>query len=262
MRLSVLGVPVDDVSLPDLLGSVTSVLRFGGQASYTSVNLANWHLGRRDPRVCAYFASSTFITADGWPIAWAARVLNREKVPRIPALELFEHVMQVAAAEQYGVFVLGSSPSAAELAAERLGRDYGVTVVGYHHGFIDVDHDAIPGPLMDGSAQILLLGMGAPKEQAWVCSNLARTTIRFAIGIGGGVDILAGRVRRAPLWMRQIGMEWAFRLMSEPRRLWWRYPASACSFALAFTVGLVSRRDHLYPFEHAGDVVPPTGTKE
>ena len=124
-----------------------------------------------------------------------------------------------------GIYLLGARPGVCEDMVAKLATEFpNLTVSGYHHGYITPEEEAT---VLDGinrsGAGILLVAMGVPGQELWIDRNYDKLEIPVPMGVGGLFDFMSGRMPRAPLWMREIGMEWAYRLYQEPRRMWRRY---------------------------------------
>jgi N-acetylglucosaminyldiphosphoundecaprenol N-acetyl-beta-D-mannosaminyltransferase len=126
------------------------------------------------------------------------------------------------------VYLLGGAPGVAAIAGEKLRSEFGVNIVGVDDSIVRVDHSdterrAITDRIAASRADLLLVALGAPKQELWIAQVRAELGATVAIGVGASLDFVAGTVRRAPKWMSDVGLEWTYRLMQEPRRLWRRY---------------------------------------
>jgi N-acetylglucosaminyldiphosphoundecaprenol N-acetyl-beta-D-mannosaminyltransferase len=188
------------------------------------------------------YAAASLILVDGMPLLLAAKLLRRGVPERVPGSDLVPSLFAAASAASGGseirknseprplrVFLLGAAPGVAERAAERIQATWsGVTVVGCYSpplGFEkDVaENDAILARIAVASCDVLVVGLGAPKQELWVAANCPRIAAPVALCVGATIDFLAGEKARAPVWMRRVGIEWIHRLASEPRRLARRY---------------------------------------
>ncbi len=245
MRHLVLGCPVDDLGIETLLVQVERSLTTGVQQWYTSINVANWYAYTHQPQVASLINQASLISADGWPIYWASRIFHGLKIPRVPALKFLDVVCKRFSSDHLRVYLLGGRPGVPELAGIRLERQYpGLEVVGCHSGYFSnpTDYEAVLADINASQADILILGMGTPHEQSWLTHYLSRTPLRFGIGIGGGMDIMAGLNTRAPGWMQQIGLEWFYRLIQEPFRLGPRYCTTSLAFLLKCSQEVLRQR--------------------
>lgn len=236
MRREIMGCPVDELDMAAFVDAIERHMLAGDKGWYTSINVANWYLCRTNPAIRDLVARATWISADGWPIAWVARHLYKVPISQVSAMDLFEMLMDRLNARQNGVriFLVGGKEGIAAKAAKFLSQRYPhIDIVGAWHGYYHQNETAMLNAVNEKSPQIVFLGMGTPREQMWAAQFLPRTTACCAVGIGGGFDILAGVTKRAPRWMRRAGLEWLYRLAQEPRRLGWRYLRSNGAFVRA-----------------------------
>jgi len=163
--------------------------------------------------------------ADGMSVVWAARLLGHELPERVALTYAIEDLAANWDARGFSVFFLGGEPGCAEAAAKRLTARYpGIRVAGTHHGYFDDDASPTIVDLVNAShADILLVGLGNPRQEIWVTQNLERLTVAATMTCGGLFDWVSGRRRPAPRWVGRLGLEWLYRLVIEPRRLMRRY---------------------------------------
>jgi N-acetylglucosaminyldiphosphoundecaprenol N-acetyl-beta-D-mannosaminyltransferase len=165
---------------------------------------------------------------DGMPLVWASRLLGSPLPEKVSGSDLLIPLMELAAKRGWRVYLLGGRPGAAEKAADKLGRELGTLIVGIDspniglNGAADSSEEALER-LQAASADLVLVALGAPKQELWIDRFADRIRPAVAMGVGGSLDFVAGEVKRAPAWMSRAGLEWLFRLMQEPRRMWRRY---------------------------------------
>jgi N-acetylglucosaminyldiphosphoundecaprenol N-acetyl-beta-D-mannosaminyltransferase len=188
------------------------------------------------------YSAASLILVDGMPLLLAAKLLRRGVPERVPGSDLVPALFAAASAESsrseirknseprpLRVFLLGAAPGVAERAAERIHVTWsGVSVVGCYSpplGFEKdpAENDAILARIAAARCDVLVVGLGAPKQELWVAANRERIVAPVALCVGATIDFLAGEKARAPVWMRRVGIEWMHRLASEPRRLARRY---------------------------------------
>lgn len=185
--------------------------------------------------------------ADGMPLVWVGRLLGCRLPERVAGSDLLTPLMKLAAQRRWRVYLLGGAPGSAEAAARVLTDEHGVIVAGWDDCRIAMDgSDAADG---DSSARaraaapdLILVGLGPPKQELWIHRSAAVVRPAVALGIGAGLDFFAGRHKRAPRWMAHSGLEWAFRLLQEPRRLWRRYLVESPRFVLVVLATWMSPR--------------------
>jgi N-acetylglucosaminyldiphosphoundecaprenol N-acetyl-beta-D-mannosaminyltransferase len=171
--------------------------------------------------------------ADGAGVVWASRLLGAAVPERVAGYDLMLDLLAEASRRELGVYLLGGRPGVAELAANEARRRFpALCVVGCDHGYFSPeDEPAVLAGVNRSRPALLFVGMGAPHQEKWLARNLARLEMGLAMGVGGGLDVLAGRVARAPTWVIRVNLEWLYRLVREPVRL--RRQVALPAFALA-----------------------------
>jgi len=162
------------------------------------------------------------VTADGEGIVWAGRVAGTPFPERVTGIDLMLRLVERAAAEGWKIYLLGAAPGVAEEAAEKLTRRFsGLQVAGTQHGYFKPDEEVnIAQAIKQKAPQLLFVALGAPAQERWIDRHIAGIGPVVAVGVGGSLDVISGRVARAPLWMQKLKIEWLGRLLSEPSR--WR----------------------------------------
>jgi N-acetylglucosaminyldiphosphoundecaprenol N-acetyl-beta-D-mannosaminyltransferase len=165
--------------------------------------------------------SADLVTADSAGILWAARRLGCPLPERVSGVDLADQLCALCARSGHSVFLYGAAPSVAEAAAANLQARYpGLRIAGMAHGFLnDAEQQRLMETIHAARPQVLLVAMGIPRQEKWIYRNLARLGVPVAMGVGGSFDVFAGRVRRAPVWMQRRGLEWIYRLLSNPRKI-------------------------------------------
>ncbi len=187
------------------------------------------------------YAGASLVLADGAPVVLTARMLGRALPQRVAGSDLvpalFESVSRESpTAHKLRVFLLGAAPGVGKRAAQAIGQRWsGVEIVGTYSpplGFEDDDqeNDKIFTMVSEAHPQLLLIGLGAPKQELWVSRHAAELEARVALCVGATIDFLAGEKCRAPRWLQRLGLEWLHRLASEPTRLAGRYLRDAWIF--------------------------------
>ena len=229
-RIRLVGIPIDDLSFEEALDRMEEMIqkrRPAGQA--LTLNVDVMVKLRRDPQFRAVAERSPLVLADGMPILWAVRFLGRPIRARICGTDLVPALSRRAAEKGYSVYFFGGKPGAAEEAAFRLGKRYpGLRVAGISvppFGFeADPSQNArFIQEVKRAAPNILFVALGAPRQEKWLDAHLAELGIPLCLGVGGTFEIVAGLRARAPVWLQWIGLEWVWRLLQEPARLWRRY---------------------------------------
>jgi len=209
---------------------------------------------RKDLEYCQILQSADLITPDGAGILWAASTLQKPLAERVTGIDMIYKLCTLAAERNYTLYLLGAQPGIAEEAARNLTIHFpGLNIVGIHHGYFSsrIDGDSTPlssfsctsreeqreeeeliKEINQKSPDILLVGMGAPRQEKWMAAHLENLRVRLCMGVGGSFDVLSGRIPRAPLWMQKHGMEWIYRFLRQPKRI-------SRVFKLFYFIGLV-----------------------
>lgn len=198
------------------------------------------HVGllHRDVRLREVFAKAFLAVPDGVPLLWAAELLKSPLPGRVNGTNLFVELCQRAATGGYSVYLLGGRPqSAVRAAAELTRRNPSLMICGTYcppYGFErdPVENSRIVAQINAAQPDLLFVGFGVPKQEYWLLENAPHLRATVSVCIGGSFEIVAGIVRRAPQWMQDRGLEWFFRLLIEPRRLWKRYMVGNLQFCL------------------------------
>ncbi|MBC7286933.1 MAG: WecB/TagA/CpsF family glycosyltransferase [Armatimonadetes bacterium] len=174
-----------------------------------------------DPEFRRIVNQADLVTADGAGVVLAARLLGMPVQARVSGCDLVEGLCRVAAEEAQSVFFLGAEPGVAEEAARRLrDRVPGLVVAGCQHGYYPAEEEEeIVRKIAAARPGLLIVALGQGRQEKFIADNLQRIGARVAIGVGGSLDVISGRKRRAPVWMQRVGLEWLYRVAKEPWRL-------------------------------------------
>ncbi|MFQ6090675.1 MAG: WecB/TagA/CpsF family glycosyltransferase, partial [Candidatus Bipolaricaulia bacterium] len=193
-------------------------LRVRGRAIVaTPDTMALWQ-AQRAPRLKEAYRRADLVTPDGIGLVWASRFLGAPLPERVTGIDMIEEICRRATRRGYRIFLLGARPGVAQKAKERLEKRFpGVRIVGTHHGFFADDRQVI-SKINGCRPDILLVGLGVPRQELWMMENKERLEVKILIGVGGSFDVLSGRLPRAPLALQRLGLEWLYRLFLQPWR--------------------------------------------
>jgi N-acetylglucosaminyldiphosphoundecaprenol N-acetyl-beta-D-mannosaminyltransferase len=176
-------------------------------------------------------------------VVWAGRLLGHDIPERVAGVDLFDRLLQEAARRGYPVFLLGATQAVVSATAARCTVRYpGLQLVGYHHGYFWDNEAAVVQQIRASGARLLFVAITSPRKENFIHRWQAELGVDFVMGVGGTFDVVAGKVRRAPLWMRRSGLEWLFRVLQEPRRMWKRYLVTNVRFAVMLAGAWLSPR--------------------
>lgn len=238
----ILGVRVDNLSREDALARIESLISSKEGGHVVTVNPEFVVQARSDPKFMDALNSADLALADGVGIIYAARLLGEPLVDRLPGVDMLEELSTLAAQRGYSIFLLGGAPGVAEEVSKVFASEHaGLQINGAYAGSPDPEEeDTIVNMIADASPQLLFVAYGAPNQDLWINRNLERLRPVVAMGVGGSFDYISGRAKRAPGWMRQLGLEWLFRLIREPWR--WRRMLRLPLFTYLVIVDALQRR--------------------
>jgi N-acetylglucosaminyldiphosphoundecaprenol N-acetyl-beta-D-mannosaminyltransferase len=219
------GVEVANLSEDEAIAFIDRLVGEGGPHYAAVMNAAKIVAASKDPVLKRTLLEADLVTADGMSIVWASRVLGQPLKQRVTGIDLFERLVHRAAEQGWSVYFLGSREQSVSRVAEEFVKSHPtLRIAGWRNGYFDEsDSESVAGAIRASKADLLFVAMGSPAQELWIDSNLERAGVHFAMGVGGSFDHVSGFARRAPGWMQRMGLEWLYRLMREPRRLWRRY---------------------------------------
>jgi len=165
------------------------------------------------------FFKADIVTPDGFGLVWASNLHGLNLSDRVAGIDLLEKLFR--SSNGLTVFLLGSAPGVAKEAAKNIVKRYqGVDVVGTHHGYDPINDQTVLGEINNLEPDLLLVGMGVPKQEKWIMNNIKHVQANVVMGVGGSFDVLSENLPRAPQAIQDNGLEWLYRIWLEPRRLW------------------------------------------
>jgi N-acetylglucosaminyldiphosphoundecaprenol N-acetyl-beta-D-mannosaminyltransferase len=169
--------------------------------------------------------SCDLINADGMPVVWASRLLGKPLKERVAGIDLFEALMRRAAETGWRVYLLGAQEEVVRsVYAKYVALYEGVQIVGYRNGYWSEDEEeGVAQGIAEAAPDLLFVAISSPKKELFLSRLQNVMKVPFAMGVGGTFDVVTGRVKRAPLWMQKSGLEWFYRFLQEPRRMFRRY---------------------------------------
>lgn len=219
MRIDVLGVGFDNLTLEEAVEAGMDLVRTPGAHYVVTPNPEIVEVCREDPAVMDIVNHADLVLADGIGVIKGAAMLGTPLKGKVPGIEFAAGLLGKLAKEGGSVYLLGAKPGVAELAGKRLSGQYpGLKIAGTHDGYFKEDAPVVEAIRASG-ADVVLVCLGAPKQEKWMAKNGAATGAHLLCGLGGSLDVFAGVVERAPKFWCDHGLEWFYRLLKEPRRI-------------------------------------------
>ncbi len=240
--LIILGVPIDDLTMPEALDRIDEFVAQGRATQrlhqIATVNADFVVKSLKDPELRFLLQDCDMATADGMPLVWGARLLGVPLEGRVTGADLVPALAERAAQRGYSLYLLGAAPGIAAKAAEVLTtKNPSLKIAGVlsppNQSVLEMDR-AVVDQVNAAQPDILLVAFGNPKQEKWIGMHARDLNAAVAIGVGGTLDFIAGKTKRAPAWMQKSGLEWIYRLLQEPRRLWKRYVVDMFGFGTFF----------------------------
>lgn len=219
MRTEIMGVTFDNVTMEEALDRAEALMAEGGPHLVVTPNAEIVQQAEKDPEFSAIIQKAHLVLPDGMGVIYASKILGRPLKSRVPGCDFAAGLMARMAKSGKKLFLLGAKPGVAQEAAEKLTAAHpGLNVCGVHDGYFKEDGPVIQAIERSG-ADVVFVCLGAPKQEKWIVANGGATGASLLIGLGGSLDVFAGRVERAPETWQKIGMEWLYRALKEPARL-------------------------------------------
>ncbi|WP_284734530.1 WecB/TagA/CpsF family glycosyltransferase [Sphingosinicella terrae] len=234
MRIEFLGTSMDLLSARDTVDRAVEAMRSRQPLTHVAMNVAKFVRMRRDAELRRDVIAADIIGVDGMGLVLALRLFGRKDAERVAGVDLMFMLLDRCAELGLRPFILGARREVLEQAAQAARRRWpGLEFAGLRDGYFSVEEESDVVELIRGcEADCLFVAMPTPRKERFLLKNRDRLDIPFVMGVGGSVDVLAGSVPRAPVWMQRHGLEWLHRLLQEPRKMFWRYTSTNVAFAV------------------------------
>lgn len=169
---------------------------------------------------------SDLINADGQAVVWASKILNKPLKERVAGIDLMENLVELANKNNYKIFFFGAKEEIVRSVTQKYSKQYSENIIaGYRNGYFNkADETNIATQISESGANILFVAISSPTKENFLYENKKLLkNVNFIMGVGGSFDVVAGKVKRAPAWMQKSGLEWFYRFIQEPKRMWRRY---------------------------------------
>lgn len=225
-RVYILNTQIDNLTMAETLNEVSNAIKHKKQIHHTVVNAGKIVAMQDDETLRESVNEADLINADGQAVIWASKLLGQPLKERVAGIDLFENLIDLAQQKGHRIYLLGAKEEVVNKLVGIVEKKYGSEVIaGHRNGYFTTDEEAgIVANIVNSKANMLFVAMSSPKKEIFLHQHReALKSVNFIMGVGGSFDVLAGKTKRAPLWMQKSGLEWFYRFMQEPKRMWKRY---------------------------------------
>jgi len=244
-RVDIMGCPMDIATMDQTVEAISRSVSDKTFTQHVVVNVAKIVNMRKDSELNASVRACDIINIDGMGVVLGARFLGYDVPERVAGVDLFTNLIARSEKEGFPVFLLGARDEVVTKVAERLQCDHpDLKLAGYHHGYFWDDEEAVVNKIRESGARMLFVAITSPRKENFINRWQDRLGVDFVMGVGGTFDVVAGKVQRAPLWMQRWGLEWLYRVIQEPGRMWKRYLVTNSAFAwllIKARLGIIKR---------------------
>ena len=227
-------IPVDGLTIVQTLNKIDQSIQDRTPIHHVVINAAKVVSAQTNNELRQAIINCDIINADGQSIVWALKFLKNPIPERVAGIDLMEALIELAGTKGYRIYFLGAEQEILNIVVNKCEAKYGHQIIaGYRNGYFTPDQEFdIAKDISESNADILFVAMSSPKKENFLNTYKSILKIPFIMGVGGSFDVFAGKVKRAPLWMQNSGLEWLYRLLQEPQRMWKRYLITNTLFIL------------------------------
>lgn len=224
-RIEMMGCRIDNLSMEETLGTIERFIASGLPHQHVVVNVDKLVKASKDEHLRQIINECALVNVDGMPVVWASRLLGKPLKERVAGVDLFEALIVRAAEKGWRVFFLGAKEDVVLNVKNMYERNHPtLKIAGYRNGYwAATEEDQVVAQIAAAKTDLLFVAISSPKKEQFLGKYQAKMRVPFAMGVGGTFDVVTGKVKRAPLWMQSAGLEWFFRFLQEPRRMFRRY---------------------------------------
>ncbi|MCW3061035.1 MAG: N-acetylmannosaminyltransferase [Capsulimonas sp.] len=218
----ILGLRVDRSDMSGALAQIEQwIAQRGAPKHVVTADASMVVLAHGDPELARIVENADLVTPDGAGILWASKLLRSQITNKVSGVDLVSETCRLSAERGYRIYFLGAAPEVAAEAARNLEAKYpGAKIVGTRDGYFKPEEEGeVVQAIRDASPDVLFVAFGIPKQEKWITRLKEELGVPVSLGIGGSFDVYSGRVKRAPVWMQKRGLEWLYRLCSNPKKI-------------------------------------------
>jgi N-acetylglucosaminyldiphosphoundecaprenol N-acetyl-beta-D-mannosaminyltransferase len=242
-RAVVLDCPIDRLDMTQTLARCEDLIGRREFAQHVAINASKLVAMQGDPELRRIVEACELVSADGQSVVWASRLLGDPLPERVAGIDLMYELIALADRRGFRVFIMGATPTVLAQASRRILAEHpGLQLVGTHDGyFSEAEESEVAQEIQDARPDILFVAISSPRKEYWLGRYGRTINVPFIMGVGGAIDVVAGVTQRAPASFQRLGLEWAYRLAQEPRRLWRRYAVTNTQFVLLLARAMLRR---------------------
>jgi len=225
-KISLLKINIHNLSMQDTLSLVEQAITENKQLHHMVVNAGKLVTLQKDNELRESVNSADIINADGQAVVWASKFLGVPLKERVAGIDLMANLVQLAHKQNYKIYLLGAKEDTVSKLVDIYKEKYNPSIIaGYRNGYFSREEECdVVNDIVNSEAHMLFVAITSPKKENFLHKHkTALSSVNFIMGVGGSFDVFAGKTKRAPQWMQKIGMEWFYRLVQEPKRMWKRY---------------------------------------
>lgn len=224
-RINILNCPIDKLTMGETIQKIDKSIQRKAHLHHVVVNAAKMVHMQKDKELYDSVVSSDIINADGQAVVWASKVLNQPLSERVAGIDLMQNLVKLAYEKRYKVFFFGAKEEVVKGVVDKYSQMFSHDIIaGYRNGYFNKSEEkTIAQEIADSQADILFVAISSPTKEIFLNQYKEIIKTPFIMGVGGSFDVVAGKVERAPVWMQNAGLEWFYRFLQEPRRMWKRY---------------------------------------
>ena len=224
-RVTFMGAPMDTLTMRQTMNIAEHAMKTRTRLQHVVVNVAKLVNMQTDPDLRDDVSSSDLINIDGMGVVWGARLCGHDIPERVSGVDIMENLLALCAQKGFRPYFFGAKQEVLEQAVNNIKQQYsGIDIAGYRNGYFTPEEEpGIISDIADSNADCLFIAISSPTKERLLAQYKDSINVPFLMGVGGSIDIKAGITKRAPLWMQKVGMEWLYRLLQEPRRMFKRY---------------------------------------
>lgn len=237
--------PIDALSLKDTVQLVDNAIQNQQQLHHIAVNVAKIVHMQTDKQLYESVVSANVINADGLPLVWVSKWFGNPIPERVTGVDLMQSLVKLASEKGYKIFFFGAKEDVVSKVVQIYSEQYSQKIIaGYRNGYFREEEETlIAKQIADSGANILFVAITSPKKENFLFRQKeVLKKVNFVMGVGGSFDVVAGVVKRAPLWMQRAGLEWFYRIIQEPGRMWKRYLVTNTLFIYYLILELLKRK--------------------